>query len=194
MRRSGEVETCASEASVVRVVAEPARQPRVVEHERDADQRDARPERPPRPRARAPTPARRPPGRASRQRRARRTVSASHAESSAPGPPWTTVSADETTTTRSASTSARLTCASEPSPRVTGASSGSAASWTTTLAAERARLLQAGAGARGRAGRASGRARRTTRIVCRSSGMPRADELVEHGGERLPSRVDLRAR
>ena len=35
---------------------------------------------------------------------ARRTVRASHAASSAPGPPWTTVSADETTSTRSAST------------------------------------------------------------------------------------------
>ncbi len=124
---------------------------------------------------------------------ARRTVVASDAERSAPGPPCRIVSAADTTTTRSVSTSARWMRASVSSESETGTRSSAAASWTST----RPRYSRASGGGsnRSRSRWPSFRARPpATRMVWRSSVTPSAVSSVEHRRERLLPRVDLRSR
>ena len=98
---------------VVRVAAERARELRMVEHERDADQRHALARAPLERDARDASPATRS-SRAASTRRPRAAPPRRRRASSAAGPPCRTVSAAVTTTTRSVSTSARLTRSGGP--------------------------------------------------------------------------------
>ena len=89
---------------LVRIAAEAALQPRRVEHERGADHGHAGGERALEREAELPA-ARPRPSRAASRRSTRAASPAPHAPSSAPGPPWSTVSAAVTQTTRSVSAS-----------------------------------------------------------------------------------------
>ena len=181
-----------SDAGIVRVAAEAAREAREVEHERDADQRDCRARAPPRRRARAPTPARPPPRGASPPAAARGPSPRRTRARSAPGPPWRTVSAATTTTTRSVSTSARWMRA-----RVVRDGPGRARVGRV-VDERRARGTSRASGGGSRRSRSRCPSRRArppaTRIVWRSSGHAAALELVDRGRERLLPRVDAARR